>query len=137
MGAHMDRSQVMTLEVVDTGRRRRWTDAEKLRIVEGSAAGAWLVSATARCNGISRSLLTTWRRLHRQGLLRDARSGAVSFATVTVAPDRPASPAVPTGALATDLGRTEIVLRNDRRIIIGAGMDPAALAQLIAVVERA
>ena len=127
----------MRLDVVDAGRRRRWTDAEKQRIVEESCAGARLVSATARCDGISRSLLTTWRRLHRQGLLRGARGGAAGFATVTVAPDRPASPAVPTGALATDLCRTEIVLRNDRRIVLGAGMGPAALAQLIAVVERA
>lgn len=36
MGSHMDRPQVTVLEIVDTGRRRRWSKAEKLRIVEES-----------------------------------------------------------------------------------------------------
>jgi transposase len=50
------------LEVVETGRRRRWTEDEKLRIVAESQSGSRLVSSTARRHGISRSLLTTWRR---------------------------------------------------------------------------
>ncbi|HBG97314.1 MAG TPA: IS66 family insertion sequence hypothetical protein, partial [Rhodobacteraceae bacterium] len=35
MGAHTD-SLVSRLEVVEVGRRRRWSDAEKLRIVAES-----------------------------------------------------------------------------------------------------
>jgi len=31
-----DSHQVRRLEVVETGRRRRWTDSEKLRIVQES-----------------------------------------------------------------------------------------------------
>jgi hypothetical protein len=62
MGAHTD-SLVSRLEVVEVGRRRRWSDAEKLRIVAESMAGRRLVSATARRHGISRSQLYTWRRL--------------------------------------------------------------------------
>ena len=49
----------MRLEFVEMGRRRRWSDAEKLRLVEASMAGRRMVSATARQHGISRSLLTT------------------------------------------------------------------------------
>jgi hypothetical protein len=43
-----DRHQVTRLEIVETGRRRRWSDAEKLRIVEESLSGPRLASATAR-----------------------------------------------------------------------------------------
>ena len=78
MGGHKDRPQVSRLEIVEMGRRRRWSDAEKLRIVEASMAGRRMVSATARQHGISRSLLTTWRKLHRGGRL--GGDGAPSFA---------------------------------------------------------
>jgi len=45
-----DSRQVRRLDVVDTGRRRRWSDAEKLRIVEESFSGPRLVSAIAAAN---------------------------------------------------------------------------------------
>ena len=127
----------MTLDVVDTGRRRRWADAEKLRIVEESFAGSRLVTATARRHGISRSLLTTWRRLHRQGLLLGGRDAAPGFAPVTVAPERPAAPGARAALPVEASARVEIVLLGGRRLLVGAGMDPTALAQLIAVVEGA
>ena len=50
------------LEVVETGRRRRWSEEEKVRIVLESLAGPRLVSATARRHGVSRAQLLTWRR---------------------------------------------------------------------------
>ena len=56
MASHTHSSQVQRLEVVDTGRRRRWSEEEKLRIVAESLSGPRLVSATARRNGISTSL---------------------------------------------------------------------------------
>jgi transposase len=48
MTGHKDSLQIQRLEVVNTGRRRRWTLAEKLRIVEESFQGHRQVSATAR-----------------------------------------------------------------------------------------
>src|SRR5665213_931744 len=57
-----DSRRVRRLEVVETGRRRRWSDAEKLRIVEESFSGPRLVSATARHHGISNQLLFSWRK---------------------------------------------------------------------------
>jgi transposase len=42
------------LEIVETGRRRRWSEDEKLRIVMESQSAPSLVSATARRHGISR-----------------------------------------------------------------------------------
>jgi transposase-like protein len=50
------------IEVVETGRRQRWTSAEKLGIVEETFSGPRLVSATARRCGISRQLLLSWRK---------------------------------------------------------------------------
>jgi transposase len=140
MGGHMDRAGMLVLDVMDTGRRRRWTDKGKLRIVGQSHADPRLVSATARRDGFSRSLLTTWRRLHREGLLVDR--AAASFAPVTVKTERlvaPVAPAEkPTTALSADAShRVEVVLRNGRRIVIDARLDPSARARLIAVVKGA
>ena len=53
------------LEIVETGRRRRWSDDEKLRIVMESLSAPRFVSATARRHGISRSRLGTWLRTFR------------------------------------------------------------------------
>src|SRR4051794_41337960 len=55
-------AQFGRLEVVETGRRRRWSEDEKLRIVMESLRGRRPVSATARRYGITRSMLVTWRR---------------------------------------------------------------------------
>src|ERR1700750_596148 len=55
-------SALNRLEVVETGRRRRWSEEEKARIVLESMSEPRLVAATARRYGLSRSLLVTWRR---------------------------------------------------------------------------
>ncbi|UPK31111.1 transposase [Bradyrhizobium sp. 195] len=55
-------AQVERLEVVDTGRRRRWSEDEKLKIVLESLQAPRQVAATARRYGVSRSLLLRWRR---------------------------------------------------------------------------
>src|SRR5665647_238908 len=64
-----DSRRVRRLEVVETGGRRRWSDAEKLRIVEKRFSGPRLVSATARHHGISKQLLFSWRKAYREGRL--------------------------------------------------------------------
>ena len=67
MTVHKDSFQVQRLEVVNTGRRRRWSVAEKLRIVEESFQGHRQVSATACRHDISPSLLFSWRKAFRRG----------------------------------------------------------------------
>ncbi|MEZ5933642.1 MAG: transposase [Alphaproteobacteria bacterium] len=59
-------AQICRLEVVDTGGRRRWSFAEKVRIVEESCRGYRGVSATARRHDILRSLLFRWRMTSRR-----------------------------------------------------------------------
>jgi transposase len=56
MDSHIH-SSVSRLDVVETGRRRRWSEAEKERIALESMAGPRRISATARRYGISRSQL--------------------------------------------------------------------------------
>src|SRR6201994_1934796 len=58
-------AQIERLEVVDTGRRRRWSEDEKLKIVLESLQAPRQVAATARRHGVSRSLLLRWRRSFR------------------------------------------------------------------------
>lgn len=65
MDVHKHSAQIERLEVVETGRRRRWSDDEKLRIVLESLETPRAISSTARRHGISRSLLMTWRRAFR------------------------------------------------------------------------
>lgn len=67
MDSHKFSTQVERLEVVETGRRRHWTDDEKLKIVLESMHAPRAISSTARRHGISRSLLLTWRRLFAAG----------------------------------------------------------------------
>lgn len=124
-----DRSTVSRLEIVELGRRRRWSAAERLRIVEASFAGPRLVSATARAHGISRSLLTTWRRLAREGRL-GADPISPSFSPVILA-----SEVAPRPERTTSADRIEIVLVNGRRLIVGDGIDAATLARLLPVLD--
>jgi transposase len=121
---------IEVMPAADAARRRPWSDADKLRIVAASFSGPRLGSATARANGISRSLLTTWRRQFREGRL-GGDQGA-SFAPVVVTPE-PTSP-VETRPVAD---RIEIVLANGRRLIVSAGIDAAALARVVSALEQA
>lgn len=53
--------------ITDGGRRRRWSAAEKLRIVEETLDGQESVSSVARRNGVAPNLLYRWRRLMLEG----------------------------------------------------------------------
>lgn len=129
MASHTHYAHVGRLDVVDTGRRRRWSTDEKLRIVAESFAGPRLVSTIARRHGISPSLLFMWRRLFHGG---EATKSQAKFVPALVVPEamKPSDPA-PLVA-----GRVEIVARNGRRLIVDAGLDNATIARLLDVVER-
>lgn len=135
MDGNIDSILVSRLEVVETGRRRRWSDAEKLRVVAESMAGSRLVAATARRHGISR-----WQVL--EGRLVGDADREPAFAAVTLAAEPPmALPVAPTSACqgsppVTEPERVEIVLRNGRRLLVGSGTDLDALARLVVMLER-
>lgn len=53
--------------ITDGGRRRRWSTAAKLRIVEETLDGRESVSSVARRNGVAPNLLYRWRSLMLEG----------------------------------------------------------------------
>ena len=128
MTSHKDSLQVQRLEVVNTGRRRRWTLAEKLRIVAESCQGHRQVSATARRHDISPSLLFSWRKAFREDCRR--RDEGIGFAPAMIVPDEEASPGEAAGG-----GRMEIVTTTGRRIKVGPDVDAGALARVVAALE--
>ena len=131
MDVHKHSTQIERLEVVETGRRRRWSDDEKLRIVLESLERPRAISSTARRHGISRSLLMTWRRAFRPEPM-DAGIQQAGFARAVVATGE----AVAAECSASTTGRMVIEIGKDRRIIVDAGVDAAALARVLAILER-
>src|SRR5947209_17444284 len=103
MDRHTHSEQFQRLEVVDTGRRRRWSEGEKLRIVTESLDGPRLVSSTARRYGISPSQLFAWRRSFRAAPTAKIEVGA-AFVPAVVVPE--AATVVSAGPSS---GRVEIV----------------------------
>jgi len=136
MSDHIYRPEVEILSVTDTGRRRRWTDAQKVRIVEESFGPRGSMSETARRHDIGRTLLVRWRRQYRDGEL-SGDAAPLRFMPVTFAP--PEAPAKPPASeptpMPTACDRAEITLLNGRRISVAAMIDPAVLARLVQVLD--
>ena len=77
--------RLSTLEVIQTGARRRWPVEEKLRIVAESDRAPGEVSATARRYGVSPAQLFMWRRQVRTGQL--TTEGSNGFVPACVVAD--------------------------------------------------
>ena len=112
------------LEVITgVGRRRRWSDADKARIVAESLDPATTSSAVARRYGLPASQLFVWR----QQLQRSAsRAVGPAFLPVLAMEDGPA-PAEPVGRMEIALG--SVVVR------VGADVEAAALRRVLEVVR--
>ncbi len=126
-----DSHHVRRLEVVDTGRRRRWTASEKLRIVQESLSGPRLTAATARRHRISRQLLLNWRKAWREGRL-DEEITAPGFVPAVVTPALEAAGERPV----PQDDRVEIITVNGRRVVVGTGIDVAALVRIVRGLEQ-
>jgi transposase len=141
--------KAMRLEIVETGRRRRFSDAEKVRIVEESFVGSRQASATARRYGICTSLLYRWRALWREGRLGTAPSPGDAPPTFVPAlivadgleTDSGAEPQADPETAAGSAGspvpqdRIEIIAPGGYRILVGGDVDGDALRRVLAVVE--
>ena len=125
-----DSRQVSRLEVVETGRRRRWSDAEKLRIVEESFSAPRLGSATARRHGLSKQLLFSWRWAYREGKVDGCQvDGFVPAQIVSEVPST-TERAVPAAT-----GTLEVVTANGRRVIVDRDVDVAVLLRIMRGLE--
>lgn len=123
MDAHEDTRRIQVLSVSDTGRRRRWTDDEKVRIVEESHGDGVTLAEVARRHDISRSQLYDWRYRHKIGLL----GAGPQFLRVFQVEDgsgRDDVPAPPAPVLTIDLGPR-------CRVSIPSGFDMEAAARLL------
>ncbi|EDM69944.1 putative insertion sequence transposase protein [Roseobacter sp. AzwK-3b] len=100
--------------------------------MEESFIGHRQAAATARRHGICRSLLTTWLRQYRNGELWSSRPVSFAPVTVTQAPapqTNSVDPCPPPGC------QVEIALPNGRRVTVPVGVEPEALARILAVVD--
>lgn len=123
MDAHEDTRLIQVLSVSDTGRRRRWTDDEKARIVEESHCDGVTLAEIARRHDISRSQLYDWRYRHKNGLL----AAGPQFLRVLQVEDgsgRDDVPAPPAPVLTIDLGPR-------CRVTIPSGFDMEAAVRLL------
>jgi transposase len=120
-----DTRHINRLEIVDTGRRRRWSAAEKLRIVEESFSGPRLASATARRHGISNQLLFAWRKAYRKGQFGDIPG----FVSAIIVPEQPEKGSGLGGS------QIEIVSANGRRVIVDYDVDVETLLRIMRGLE--
>jgi transposase len=128
-----------TSEVLGPERRRRWTAAEKARIVEESLAVGANAAEVARCHDIHRNQLYAWRWQARVGtLVRSRAPSAVApdsgFSRVVVAPEGTGPRAQqhePSGATAI----IEVVLRNGRVLRLTEEATPGRVAALADALE--
>jgi transposase len=118
----MTKTQVEVITSVE--RRRRWSRAEKERIVAAALEPGAVASAVAREAGIHASQLYRWR----QELCGPARAAA-GFTAVTIAAE-PSGVRSPT--LAPAGGLIEIELATGVRVRISGAVDAATVSAAIA-----
>lgn len=123
-------------------RRRRWSEAEKARILAESFEPGAKVSEVALRHGVNRAVLWTWRRQARKRaavgepafvplrVLDDGAASRISPA-VSVPPDLPPSTAsAPRGSGEGAAGRIEVEI-GDARVRISGSVDAATLRQVL------
>jgi transposase len=137
-----DRSRRSVPERIDirvgVERRRRWGREDKLRIVRESLAPNAIVTAVARRNEVSTSLLYTWRKQALAGLLQ-------GFAPVQIAPgtgileppthEAQDKPVADPSEAARGRGLIEVVWPNGIVVRVDADVDGRALRSVFAALE--
>ena len=130
-------------------RRRRWSEEEKLALVEEACRPGHSVSQVARQRGINASQLFAWRRQAlAKGLVSDNRpepavAPALTFAPVNVTAEpapvesgeevRPARRRkVPRGSIII-----EIELKGGDRVRVEGSADAALVARIVSALRRA
>ena len=118
---------------VGPGRRRRWNDEAKGRIVAESFAPGAIVSQVARRHDISPQHLFAWRKAARGGLLSLPAEAAPLFVPVVTELRHDG-----TMAPASSRGTTAITIEIGGTVVRAApGVDPAWLRDVLRAVKAA
>ncbi len=124
------------VEVI-TGRRRRhnWTREEKTRIVAESFDPDANISEIARRNGVSRGLLSVWRRQARE--LAASRSSQAMFAAVQIegGADRPEGAALSEDKIAVGVASAIEVEICGATVRVPRGADRVTLVTVISALR--
>ena len=126
-------------------RRRRWSLRDKVRIIAESNEPGSMIRAVAARHGVCESLLFTWRRQAREGLLSSAletpvfvpvQTLASASTAVTAFDERPGPASAPASRSADARGLIEIELGNGRQVRVGSDVNLAALRRVLAALRE-
>jgi transposase len=117
-------------------RRRRWSDAEKLRIVMEAAADGALVADVARRHDITRQHIYQWRRELRDKAQPSIEQSNFVAVELTGSDERHDMITPEVDPVATGAHHLEIMLRTGRSLRITADVPDQVLHRLMRVVER-
>ncbi len=117
-------------------RRRRWSVTDKLRIVAETKGPGARISGVAARPGVCESLVFTWRREVREGVLVAPEMAAFMPVRMfePLEPVTAAVPHLPSQALAAprpSSGLIEIELGNSRQVRVGSDVNLAALRRVL------
>ncbi|MCW3476319.1 IS66-like element accessory protein TnpA [Limobrevibacterium gyesilva] len=125
-------------------RRRRWSLEAKLRIVAETQEPGSLVRAVAARHGVCESLVFTWRRQVRDGLLTASEMPVFMPVQVFEAPlsgagpgrsEQPSVPAPAPTPSRPQAGLIEIELGGGRQVRVGSDVNLAALRRVLAALR--
>ena len=120
-------------------RRRRWSLQDKVRLVAETSEPGTMIRVVAARHGVSESLLFTWRRQAREGLLAQGPDSPLFMPVQTLAPaDTAVAPGdtmprpAPQARRAGPSGLIEIEFGNGRHVRVGSDVNLAALRRVLA-----
>jgi transposase len=122
-------------------RRRRWSLQDKVRIVAETNEPGSMIRAVAARHGVCESLLFTWRRQAREGLLGPAPESPVFVPVQALAPsstavapldERPRRASSSRPTVAPGL----IELGDGRQVRVGSDVNLAALRRVLAALRE-
>jgi transposase len=121
-------------------RRRRWTKAQKRRLVAESLQPGASVSLVARRHDVNANLLFTWRRQVRRGTLGEelpVATGDESLPLIPIEVTATAETRPPQRLPARDdrAGIIEIALPSGERLRVDAGVDEPTLRRVLTAIR--
>lgn len=125
-----------TIEVVTRSERRRWSAAEKLRIVQQTLEPGAAVASVAQRHGLAPALLYGWRKRALAGAMSgflpvQVEADAERAPSSIVAPAPAEACSSPGSAPSERGGVIELELPNGCRVRVGSDVDGAALRRVL------